>query len=367
MVMPLQIESPFFSMMPSTINESRPTEADLLVFHEIARALTSSLDLESILTKILRQIEGFFKPETWALMLCDEQRRDLYCVIAGGRFGSTLSGIRAASGHGMAGWVMERGEALIISDTSTNAPLEPRLDAYIDFNVRSAVCIPLRSRLRNLGVVQLFNLPSEVLSDYAISFLLVLCDFAAIAVENANAFQRVQELTIIDECTGLFNRRHFDQSLSSEITRAERLHLPMSMIFLDLDQFKLVNDQYGHQVGSLLLGEIGARIRSHLRSIDVAFRYGGDEFVVLLPGTPKHLAIQVANRLRDDFRECPHEIGDGHFLSATASFGVASYPEDGNTGPEILRIADARMYDVKGTTRDGIAFAGPGRSLDMSA
>jgi diguanylate cyclase (GGDEF)-like protein len=354
-------------MSTGTISEIGHAEADLLVFHELARALTSSLDLESILTKILRQIEGFFKPETWALMLCEPRGLDLSCAIAGGRFGSSLSGLRIASGQGMAGWVMERGEVLIISDPSSRVLLEPGLDPYVDFDVRSAVCIPLRSRLRNLGVIQLFNLPSEVLSDYAISFLLVLSDFAAIAVENAHAFQRVQELTILDECTGLFNQRHFDRSLSNEIKRGERFHQPVSMIFLDLDQFKVVNDQYGHQIGSVLLGEIGARIRSHVRSIDVAFRYGGDEFVILLPGTPKNLAIQVASRLRCAFLESPYKVGDDQFLNVTASFGVASYPEDGNTGQEILRVADARMYEAKGTTPGEIAFAGPGRFLDRSA
>ena len=86
-----------------------------------------------------------------------------------------------------------------------------------------------------------------------------------------------------------------NECLRNEIERAERLLLPMSLIFVDLDQFKLVNDRYGHQVGSLLLGQIGARIRAHVRSIDIAFRYGGDEFVILLPGTPKAPALQVAN------------------------------------------------------------------------
>ncbi len=354
-------------MSAGTISETAHAGGDLLVFHELARALTSSLDLESVLTSILRQIEGFFKPETWALFLYEPQGRDLSCTIAGGSFGSGLAGLRVPSGQGMAGWVMERGEVLIVSDPSSRALIEPGLDPYVNFEVRSAVCIPLRSRLRNLGVIQLFNLSSEVLSDYAISFLLVLCDFASIAVENATAFQRVEELTIVDECTGLFNQRHFDRSLANEIRRAERLHLPVSMIFLDLDQFKQVNDQYGHQIGSLLLGEIGARIRSHVRSIDVAFRYGGDEFVILLPGTPKNLATQVATRLRRAFLESPHKVGDDHFLSVTASFGVASYPEDGNTGQEILRLADARMYEVKGTTGDEIVSTGPGRSLDRSA
>ncbi len=354
-------------MMTGAINETRLAETELLVFHEIARALTSSLDLESILTRMLRQIESSFRPETWALMLCDEPKQDLFCAISGGRFASTFSEVRVASGQGMAGWVTERGEALIISDASRRGTYEPDLDPYIDFDVRSVLCIPLRSRLRNLGVIQLFNLPPEMLSDYALSFLLVLCDFAAIAVDNANTFQRVQELTITDECTGLFNVRHFDECLRNEIERAERLLLPMSLIFVDLDQFKLVNDRYGHQVGSLLLGQIGARIRAHVRNIDIAFRYGGDEFVILLPGTPKEPALHVARRLLDAFRKAPYKIGDGCCIGVTASFGIASYPEDAVTGQEILRIADARMYQVKRTTRDGIAFTGPGRSLNRSA
>ncbi len=353
-------------MKTSAINESSQVEADLLVFHEIARALTSSHDLESILATILSHVQQFCRPETWALLLNDEEQRDWYYALADGRFGSRLHDVRVPYGEGMAGWVASRGEALIVSDASSQHLPGPGLDAHLNFEVRSAVCIPLRSRLRTLGVLQLFNVPPEMLSDYAISFLMVLCDFAAIAVENDKSFQRVQELTIIDECTGLFNVRHFEQSLKNEIRRSERLNLPMSLMFLDLDHFKLVNDRYGHQIGSRLLHMVGKSIRAHIRSIDMAFRYGGDEFVILLPGTPKRRAVQVANRLLSAFRDAPHKIDD-LYLGVTASFGLASYPEDGRTGQEMLRAADARMYEVKGTTRDGVAFAGRGRPLERPA
>jgi diguanylate cyclase (GGDEF)-like protein len=346
--------------MTGVRSESRQAEADLLVFHEIAHALTSSLDLDSILATIMRQIHRFFGPESSALLLTDEQQKELRYVIADGCFGTDLSARKIGYGEGLAGWVAEKGEPLMLSGHSGADLPGATLDSWLGFEVHSAVSIPLRSRLRTLGVIQLFNLPTEPLSDYALSFLRVLGDFAAIAIENSRAFERVQELTIIDECTGLYNLRHFDRTLNQEIMRSERLGLPMSLIFIDLDHFKLVNDHHGHQIGSRLLAEVGNAIRTHVRSIDLAFRYGGDEFLVLLPGTGKHRAVQVANRLLSALRKGPFFVTNNLQLSVTASLGVASYPEDGKTGQDILRTADARMYQVKGGSRDGIAFTGDG-------
>lgn len=342
-------------------------KSDLLVFHEIARALTSAPDLESTLTKILSQVQRFSKPETWALLLTDQKQRDLYYAIAEGRFGSRLCNLRVPYGEGMAGWVAQHGEPLVVSEDSSEGSPNPELYANLDFEMRSAVCIPLRSRSRTVGVIQLFNLPPDMLSEYAISFLLVLCDFAAIAIDNANSFHRVQKLTIVDDRTGLFNVRHFEQCLKSEITRSERMGVPLSLIFFDLDHFKSVNDQYGHQVGNRLLGMVGESILSHIRSMDLAFRYGGDEFAILLPGTTKRQAIHVAGRLLSAFREAPRGIHADLSLGVTASFGIASFPEDGNTGAEILEAADARMYEVKGTTGDAMVFSGQGRTLERRA
>jgi len=186
----------------------------------------------------------------------------------------------------------------------------------------------------------------------------VLSDFAAIAIENARAFERVQELTITDECTGLYNLRHFDNTLTHEMVRSERFSTPLSLIFVDLDYFKLVNDRYGHPVGSQLLAAVGATIKAQVRSIDVAFRYGGDEFIVLLPGTGKQRATEVANRLLSTLRKTSYTIPPSLRLNVRASIGVSSYPEDGTSAREILGAADARMYEVKGGTRDGVSFKG---------
>jgi diguanylate cyclase (GGDEF)-like protein len=129
------------------------------------------------------------------------------------------------------------------------------------------------------------------------------------------------------------------------------------VLFLDLDHFKNVNDTHGHLVGSRLLAEIGYMIKSHLRLIDYAFRYGGDEFVVLLPQTGKESAMVVARRLRDVFRNSRFLKEQGLNINVRVSMGVASYPEDAKSAHEIIRQADEMMYSVKNSTRDNVGVA----------
>ena len=140
------------------------------------------------------------------------------------------------------------------------------------------------------------------LSEQEMFFLQALCDYAAIAIENARAVEKIQELTITDDCTGLYNARHLYKMLETEVYRSARFGYEFSVMFIDLDHFKQVNDTHGHLVGSRMLAEIGYLIKAQLRLIDFAFRYGGDEFVVLLPQTGKDQAVVVARRLQESLR-----------------------------------------------------------------
>jgi diguanylate cyclase (GGDEF)-like protein len=221
------------------------------------------------------------------------------------------------------------------------------------------ICVPLKSKNRVLAVIQLINSPLEAFGENEMFFLHALCDYAAIAIDNARAGEKIQELTITDDCTGLYNARHLYKTLEAEVYRSQRFGYEFSVCFLDLDHFKQVNDVHGHLVGSRLLAEIGYRLKSALRLIDYAFRYGGDEFVVLLPQTNKEQALVVAKRLREVIRTMPFNI-DGVTLQVKASMGVASYPDDAKSAHEIIRQADEMMYMVKNTTRDSIAVAQQG-------
>jgi diguanylate cyclase (GGDEF)-like protein len=217
--------------------------------------------------------------------------------------------------------------------------------------------MPLCARDHTLGVIELLNYRVSTLTDQTMAFLRVLCDFAAIAIQNVRAVERIQDLTITDDCTGLFNSRHLFSVTDSELERSRRFNLPFSLIFIDLDHFKRVNDLYGHLTGSRLLAEIARTIKNNVRGIDSAFRYGGDEFIVLLPQTGKDAALEVTQRLLLSLRETRYLLSDGLELQMMASFGVASYPEDGNSIQEIIGAADEMMYLVKNSSRGNIAVA----------
>jgi diguanylate cyclase (GGDEF)-like protein len=148
--------------------------------------------------------------------------------------------------------------------------------------------------------------------------------------------------------------------LETEIYRSQRYNYEFSLIFIDLDHFKQVNDTQGHLVGSRLLADIGNALKQHCRLIDFAFRYGGDEFVLLLPQTSKENALHVARRLHTLIRESLWLESDGLNLHLTASMGVASYPVDSRTKEGLLHLADEAMYLVKNTNRDSVAAANIG-------
>ena len=208
-----------------------------------------------------------------------------------------------------------------------------------------------------LGVIQLINVQVDNLGEVEMHFLQTLCDYAAIAVENARAVSQIHELTITDDCTGLFNARHLYNILDAEVYRSKRFTYEFSVLFLDLDYFKQVNDSHGHLVGSKVLAEVAGLIRGQLRLIDFAFRYGGDEFVIVLPQSGKDAGIIVARRLRDSINA--HKFCDDLDLEVRlhASFGIATFPEDSMSSRDMVRRADEMMYLVKKTTRDSIAAA----------
>jgi diguanylate cyclase (GGDEF)-like protein len=339
------------------LRELKRTVDELQAFNAIGKALTSTLDIREVLGLIMEKVGELLHPSNWSLLLADDGG-DLVFEIVVGPGGEGLKGLKLQHGEGIAGWVAREGKPLLVPDVGQDERFAARFDARTRFTTRSVLAVPMRSRGRTLGLIELVNGPDQpVFGEDDLRTLSSLADYAAIAIENARNFQRVQELTILDEHTGLYNSRHLHRVLESEIVRARRFGHRLSLIFLDLDHFKRVNDTYGHQHGSAVLRECGEVLLSVLRSVDVATRYGGDEFVCLLPETDREQAEICAQRLRDALNGRTFLTQDGLEVRVTASFGIATFPDDAGSEHELMRQADLAMYRVKESTRDGIASA----------
>jgi diguanylate cyclase (GGDEF)-like protein len=340
------------------LRELKRTVDELQAFNEIGRTLTSTLDVREVLQLIMQKVSEVLRPGAWALLLLDEPSRELYFEVVVGPGADKLRQARLPMGQGLAGAVAREGQPVLLDSARSDPRFSASLDDLAGGRSGSFAAVPLRSKGRVFGVIELVNPEGGRQFDPEdLRVLAALADYAAIAIENARNFERIRELTLIDDHTGLFNARHLYGALESEVARARRFGRTFSLVFLDLDRFKLVNDRHGHQAGSAVLKEVGHVLKKALRAMDVPVRYGGDEFVVLLPEADRGQAMAVAERLRRSIKESSFLADRGLSVRVTASFGIATYPDDGTTTEELLRLADTAMYRVKDSGRDGIAQA----------
>ncbi|MGK2907940.1 MAG: sensor domain-containing diguanylate cyclase [Desulfuromonadales bacterium] len=338
------------------ILERRNRELEVLI--EIGKALTSTLELENVLTLIMDQVSRLLKTQAWSLLLRDELSGELNFEITFSPAAATLRGMQVPAGHGIAGWVAEHGEALVIADVSEDERFSDYFDKASSFITKSVLCVPVCSKHHVLGVIELLNGPSEkVFKKADLQILSTIADYAAIAIENARNFKRISELAITDDLTGLYNGRYLHILIEEEIDRIHRFGGKLSLIFIDLDYFKKVNDTCGHLVGSRTIAEVGKLIKDNVRKISKSARYGGDEFVIVLPNTGKSGAVTLATKLRDLFRDYDFRDDNDVPFRMTASFGIATFPDDAQSKDDLIRMADRAMYRVKETSRDAVLSA----------
>jgi diguanylate cyclase (GGDEF)-like protein len=341
------------------LRELKRTVDELQALNEIGRALTSTLDLPEVLRLVMGRAQDLLKASRFSLLLLDDQASELRFEVATGPGSERLSALRLRMGEGIAGWVAREGQSVLVQDVARDPRFSSRYDELSGQRSHSLIAVPLVSKGRTLGVLEVVSGVGErELTPEDLLTVQTLADHAAIAIENAQAFERIRELTIVDEHTGLFNSRHLLRVLEAEVVRSERYGRPFSLVFIDLDHFKQVNDRHGHQAGSAALREVGGVLRAGLRETDIPTRYGGDEYVILLPEADRAQAMGVAERLRAAIAEHTFLEDRGLSVRITASLGVATWPLDGRRAEELLGRADAAMYWVKGASRDGVAHAG---------
>jgi diguanylate cyclase (GGDEF)-like protein len=343
------------------LRELQRTVDELAILNEIGKALTSSLDTGEVMHVILAKVSELLKPRNWSVLLKDENTGELFFHAAVGTGSDQLLGLRVNPGEGIAGWVSQHNKGLLVPDVHKDDRFSARFDAATRFHTSSILAVPLAFKGRMLGVIELVNGAGDnAFKEEDLKILSTVGEFAAIAIENARNFHKVQELTVLDDHTGLFNSRHMKRQLESEVVRATRFGHPVSLIFFDLDHFKRVNDTYGHPAGSQVLHEVGRLLLRTLRSTDVPVRYGGDEFVILMPETSKDQAVAAALRICAEIGREPFLSDQAHGpIHLTASVGVAAFPDDARDPGNLLRKADEAMYRVKAAGRAGVQAAEP--------
>lgn len=330
---------------------------ELYFFDALSKTMTSSLDLDNMISEIMKKAKRLIKADSWSVFLIDEATGDL--ILEKTSLNRNKTGrnkkIRLKSGEGIAGWVAHEGIPIVLPDVSQDDRFCRRIDSSSRHEAKSLMCVPIRSKGNILGVFEIINNTSSgSFTRDDLTLFLRLVDHAAIAIEMTTIYQKMAEIAVTDDLTKLFNTRYLDRTLEIEITRSIRHKTSLSLIFMDIDHFKVINDNYGHLIGSKLLVEVGQILISRLRTIDIVARYGGDEFVMVLPQTAPGAALSIAERIRKAVEQHVFLKKEGYSLRMTASFGVASYPESAKSKEDLLRLADEAMYRVKNQTRNGV-------------
>jgi diguanylate cyclase (GGDEF)-like protein len=333
------------------------TARRLAILTDVVKTANSILEPRKVIELVVEKIRQLIPSEAWSLLMVDEEKQELVFEAALGAKGREVQAIRPKIGEGVAGWVAESGKPAIVNDTSRDPRFSPAVDAKTSFETRSILCAPLVSRGRTIGVLEILNKKGGAFTRRDLDLVLTLVEPAAIAIENAILFQRTEQLTITDDLTRLFNSRYLNLYLGREIKRCKRHGIPLSVIFLDLDGFKSINDQYGHLAGSGTLTEVGGILALGVRESDILARYGGDEFVVVLPETPASGALVIAERLRRAIEEHRFLEPQGIAARISASFGIASYPDHALSPEGLIQKADQAMYRVKEREKNGIEVA----------
>jgi diguanylate cyclase (GGDEF)-like protein len=312
---------------------------------EIIRAVSGTLDPAGLAETIVERAAAWIPAPCWAIVSSDLSGQ--LSVLADRELTPELR--RATSA--VAAWVMQHGDEFATADL--------RRDNRISDQTAGAVlAFPLTSRGQRVGVLIGLDPESSAreprLPPGLLRAIRILLEPAATALDNALVLKRTEALSVTDDLTRLYNSRYLNQVLRRETKRAMRGGRPLSLLFIDLDGFKSINDRHGHLCGSRALVEAAAVIKGSARETDVVARFGGDEFALILPDTGQDGALAVGERIRQRIAAHGFLADDGLDIHLTASVGVATLPDAASSPDTLIRAADKAMYAVKQSGKNGI-------------
>ena len=340
-----------FNRLSRTSAALRARVRELEILDTTARGLSASLELPQLVATVAREtLRAIPAAETMALVHRGAERAtDRFVVDCYDRERDVFSRLRIGRGEGATGQVVARQEAMLIDDLGAS-DVDPGPTGTE--GVRSWLGVPVFMHGNCEGVLVVQSRQPAAFTEVDQRLLASLALQVAAALENAHLY----EMAMVDGLTGLFVRRYFDARIEEEIERSRRFGTPFAVVMMDIDDFKHLNDTHGHLAGDRVLRDIAAIVKTNMRGVDTAARYGGEELALILPRTELVAALNQAERVRSSIAE--HRVAGedgGPVLAVTASFGIAAYPESGaTTAEELVRRADRALYRAKRTGKNRV-------------
>ena len=341
--------------------ETRRLAAELRQLLDMSSALTRSLnpvEVANLMAEHLARATGADQAQISDWDRAGGRLRTLGCYPAELR--SSIDDYYPLEGFPTTCRVLEEGVIAVVDAADPDAD-QAEVDLLRQESMLGLVMLPLVAKGEAIGLVELTSRGRPTSDAGQITIARTMAHEAAMALENARLYETARNLADRDPLTGFYNHRYLHERLSEEVVRAVRSRRPLSVVMLDLDDFKVVNDTYGHVYGDGMLGHVASLIRGSLRASDVAARYGGDEFALILPDDGREDATAVARRILDAFAASPYAADGRPPFAICASIGVATFPEDGRSATDLIAVADAGLYAAKDEGGNRVtAFETPG-------
>ena len=318
---------------------------EIYALYEIAQAMGTSLGVSDTMALISSKLSNLVPFSCAALFLYDEETETLRCRFATGTDADIIQQVAVHSGEGLTGWVARNRRPLV--NARPSADLEAAGLTHLSTTLQSALVCPLMFNERFIGTLSVYHTDAAFYRDDHRRLLDRVSEQAAAVINNSMVFEQTQEDSLTDPLTGLPNTRFMFMHLTRELARAERLKAEVSLLVMDLDNFKEINDNHGHHVGDRALCEVARVLRAAIRPYDICVRYAGDEFIVVLSGCGADEAEHKRQELQKSIDEVYFEARPGKRLTLGISVGAAVFPQDGESYEALLATADSRMYQDK--------------------
>jgi diguanylate cyclase (GGDEF)-like protein len=317
------------------------------ILQQMGVVLSSTLEQEQLLGLVLKYLMKLVPCDSSSIMLIQGKKARVVAARGGLKSSHILPTEINLPGDSLFQEIVDGHRYILIQDAAS----DPRLN-YLEGmdSMRSFICVPLVAHSTTVGLLTVGSAQAELYREKDAALVQSFAGHVALALDNARLYREMRHSAHTDGLTGLYNRRYLHQELERELARSRRYGHPLSLIICDLDNFKKYNDQYGHLAGDDLLRELGDLMKSYIRKSDTAFRYGGEEFAVILPHTDQQSAIILSERLREAISAKNFLIREklqiGHI---TISIGVASCPDDAIEVDSLINTADMALYEAKKT------------------